>query len=443
MPSTGTPPLAARFLLIPKLLYFTLNVLVFSVFTFTAKYFEEEWGLSSHHYGYITGLCALSFAGSLFWTMVADRTGGHKLVLLLATVGYATSFSLLRTAVFLQSPLRTRLIFVSCCYGLANFFASALFPLLDSRIFIMLSSDPKHYSKELFGRQRLFGVLGQSTITLISGVAIDKMGFDAMFLNLFFATLLFSLLVIFSVPGAKDAPSAHDTSRKSGASSRKASLSFSQATWQLLCAPDYTIFLLITLIAGTVRGVAGNYLMRHLEKTMNLSAFDVSFTLQSRLATEIGVFFLGPHLLRSLGVQWLLAIAQLTGLIRVAIYAVLPSYPPWTSLPLAVELLKGINNACLISAGARYVHDLAPPGMEATAQGIYSGVHSYLANAASGFLGGVILYMHRADPRAYRALFAYTSVLSAIGCIIFSVHFFQRSSKVKTVQPTKLYTKVQ
>lgn len=433
MPASDAPSLVKEYLIIPKLLYFTLNTLVFSVFTFAAKFLEEEWKLSSHHYGYITGLCALSFAGSLFWSMVADRTNSHKLVLVVCTVGYVSSFSLLRTTSFRQSPLHVRLTFVSLCYGLANFFTSALFPILDSQVFIMLSSNPRQCSKELFGRQRLFGVLGQSVITLASGAAIDKLGFDAMFLSLVVSALIFALLVVVGIPGAQTASSRVTELKSSKKRAKPPPLTFGQAVWKLICAPDYLVFLTTSLVAGTVRGVTGNYLARYLEKTMKLSTFGVSFTLQSRLVTELGVFFFGPYLMHSLGPRWLLMIAQLTGLTRVAIYAFLPDYPPWTSVPLGVELLKGINNACLISAGARYVHDLAPSGVEATAQGIYSGVHSYLANAASGFLGGYILYTHRADSRAYNELFAFASLLSAAGCFSFISYFIWRPLIIRTL----------
>lgn len=444
MPASETLSLAEKYLLIPKLLYFTLSMLVFSAFTFAAKFFEEEWGLSGHHYGYVTGLCALGLAGSLFWSMVADRTNNHKLVLLVSTVGYVFFFSLLRTTSLRQSPLSTRLTFVSLCYGLSNFFTSSLFPILDSQVFMMLSSNPKQYSEELFGRQRLFGVLGQSAITLASGAAINRLGFDAMFLSLMLSALLFVLLLVFGIPDTQRTLSSRVTGFNSGKQKiQKSSHTFGQAVWKLIYTPDYWVFLTISLIAGTVRGVAGNYLARYLEKTMKLSTFGVSFMFQSRLITEVGFFFFGPNLMRSLGMRWLFLVAQLTGLTRVAIYAFLPDYPPWTGIPFGVELLKGINNACLIAAGARYVHDLAPLGVEATAQGIYSGVHSYLANAVSGFFGGYILYTYRADSRAYNALFAYTSLLSAVGCFTFISYFIWRPFIISTLRPIQVYKKIQ
>jgi hypothetical protein len=76
----------------------------------------------------------------------------------------------------------------------------------------------------------------------------------------------------------------------------------------------------------------------------------------------------------------------------------------------------------MTSAGIQHVHDFAPAGTEATAQGFYSGVHSYLANATSGFFGGWILVLHKGDPNAYYVLFGYTALLAAMGTVLYSVH---------------------
>lgn len=414
---------AAKYLVFPKLLYFTLNVLVYSIYTFTAKYFSDVWRIPEHHFGYILGLCAVGFSGSILWTMIADRTKQHRLILLLTTLGYAGSFSLLRSGLFLQAPLRDRLIFVAICYGLANFFMSALFPLLDNRVLMILAAEPGSFSKELFGRQRLWGVLGQSVVTLLNGATIAVWGFDAMFVNLVASSLIFSLLIIFGVPSTTNLKK----DENHPCEPIQPSIPFGEAARRLIYSPTYLFFLLIILVAGTTRGVAGNYLPQYLERVMNLSTLEISLILQSRIVAEVGIFFMGQPLMNWLGIHWLLAVAQLTGLLRVLIYAILPSH--WTSIPLIVELLKGVNNACLVSAGVRYVHDLSPPGVEATAQGLFSGVHSYLANAASGFFGGAILHMCSSHAEPFKVLFAYTSILSTVGLVAFVAYYLIRRTK--------------
>lgn len=422
----GIWPRVEGCLLFPKLLYFILNVLVFSTYTFTAKYFEDVWGVPGYHYGYMLGLCAISFSGSLLWTLLADRTQRHKSILALAAIGYTGSFCLLRVELFQRASLAYRLAFVSFCYGLSNFFTSALFPLLDNQVFMMLSVDSQSPCKELFGRQRLFGILGQSAITLLNGFCIEQWGFDSMFVNLVIACLFFCLLIVFGIPERTDVTKLPDA--PSTTSPRSEAITFRQRVIRLIRSQDYLVFLLVILLAGITRGVTGNYLPQYLEKTMHMTTFGISIMLQSRLLTEVGIFFVGPFLLNRLGIHWLLTVAQITGLVRVGLYAVIPSHPPWSSTPFAIELLKGISSACLISAGALYAHNVSPTGVEATAQGLYSGVHSYLSNAASGFFGGIILQIHRDDPDSYKVLFLYTSLLSALGLAIYIFRFL--------VQPT-------
>jgi hypothetical protein len=388
-----------------------------------AKYLQDVWKIPGHHFGYMIGLCALSFTGSLLWTMISDKTNKHKTILAIATFGYAFFFLLLRTEAFLHSTEGARLFFVAFCFGTSNFCSSALYPLLDCQVFKMLSKDAR-YSKALFGRQRLFGTLGQSFITLLNGHMITKFGFDAIFINLILSTVAFLFLLSIGP---------HDTNPLDIQKSvilpnvipapplDKEQPPLTGAIKSLLFAFDYPFFLVVILIAGTARAVAGNYLPQYFDNEMGLTPWSTAVMLQTRIITEIMVFFLGRELLQIFGVQWMLFIAQLSGLIRVSAYVILPTHYPWTLMPLFIELLKGINNGCLVSAGVRYVHDHAPPGYEATAQGIFSGIHNYLANATSGFFGGAILHLYRESPSAYQILFKYTSLLSLSGLVLFSL----------------------
>lgn len=449
---------ASRFcdqhLVLPKLLYFSLNILCYSTYTFTANYFKDVWGIPSHHFGYIIGLCAVSFTGSILWTIIADRTRQYKFILSLSALGYAVSFLALRTNLFVHADITYRFVFVATFYGFSNFFTSALYPLLDNRVFFMLSKDPR-FSKELFGRQRLFGTIGQSLITAINGFAIRSFGYDAIFVSLVLSATLFLSLIFVGIPSDTAVPSKDDPKAQAegvdGGDGGGAHCSgegkdgdgedggckieeraliagpeegyFWKPAMMLLSTPDFAFFLLVILIAGTTRGVVGNYLPQYLHDSMHLSPEMVGILLQTRIITEIAIFFLGKQMLLWMGVYWMLFLAQLTGFLRVLVYALLPTHYPWTMVPLVAELLKGINSACLISAGARYVYDYAPIGTEATAQGFFSGVHSYLANSASGFFGGLILELHNNDPAAFQFLFKYTAVLALLGIVLFTLRY--------------------
>jgi MFS family permease len=55
---------------------------------------------------------------------------------------------------------------------------------------------------------------------------------------------------------------------------------------------------------------------------------------------------------------------------------------------LLIQLLHGFTFAALWTAGVAYAHRAAPPGMGATAQGVFSGVTMGLATATGALIGG-------------------------------------------------------
>lgn len=417
------PPWHIEYLIIPKILYFLLNVLLYSTYTFTAKYLEEVWRITPHHFGYIIGLSALSFIGSLAWTWLVDACGKHRLILITASLAYALLFLSLRLEpLFKYASEGLRMIFVITAFGLSNYCSSALFPLLDNRVLVMLKGNPTVPSSiDLFGRQRLFGVLGHSFITLVNGHLIERYGFDAMFISILLSAIIFSIVVATSIPNSKtitNSPSTPNPTSSPSDNAHRLKLSLSS----LLGNTTFTLFLLTILLAGTTRGVVGNYLPQFLEKSLCFSTSKISLMLQSRIITEIFIFFIAPNLLGKFGARWVLFLGQMAGLLRVLAYAALPYHPPWRYSALVVELLKGISNACIVSGGVRLVYELSQgTGLSAMAQGFFSGTHSYLANALSGFFGGIILQVNQTCDEPFRRLFLTTTGVSILGIIIFLV----------------------
>jgi MFS family permease len=54
-------------------------------------------------------------------------------------------------------------------------------------------------------------------------------------------------------------------------------------------------------------------------------------------------------------------------------------------------LINGITYASLWVAGVSYVNEIAPPGLKATAQGIFGATVFGFGSAAAGFLGAILL----------------------------------------------------
>jgi PPP family 3-phenylpropionic acid transporter len=81
---------------------------------------------------------------------------------------------------------------------------------------------------------------------------------------------------------------------------------------------------------------------------------------------------------------------------------------PW--LALLIQLLHGPTFSLMWIAGVSYADKNAPVGLEATAQGLFSGIMLGIGSAAGAFLGGV-LYEHAGPVIMFRL----AALLSLVG----------------------------
>ena len=99
-------------------------------------------------------------------------------------------------------------------------------------------------------------------------------------------------------------------------------------------------------------------------------------------------------------------IALGANVVRLVAYAVMPD--AWMVLP--IHLLHGLAFSAMWVAGVTYAGELAPPGMGATAQGLFGGVNMGLGAAAGAMMGG-LLY----DSTGPRAMYGWVAVTVAVG----------------------------
>ncbi len=167
--SSASPPSPARtlpiveinrkYLIIPKILYFTLFCAYFTCYTFKAKFFKDVLEFSTEDYGFISsGLFVVVWFGAMFWNYIADATARMKLVVMAASLGMALVFEsfLLLSLIKDDSIRRAMAIVINIMYTL---FYSSLQPLMDAQVVAYLKSIPGA-GKELYGRQRLWGTFG-------------------------------------------------------------------------------------------------------------------------------------------------------------------------------------------------------------------------------------------------------------------------------------------
>lgn len=431
----GKMALIDRWLLWPKYLYFLLNFCVYSSYHFSFKYLREKWNVSDSAYGMLNSLTAISFLASIFWTTLADRTKSYRVILSLAAALYGLSFSLLYFGEgwFDEKNSSLKTAFLATSFLLTNISISALYPILDNRIMVLLSQRSVR-SKDLFGRQRLWGCLGQSAVGLVTAYAIESVGFTGMFVILSLSCVLFIIsIVLFLTTQFKNLPveivSADSKNDKPKDDQKEQQQQDNAANKKspfilLITNARFLLLLLLVLIGGLTRGIVGNYLQQYLERYFNFDPVEYASYTMSRLLTEIGAFFIGKPLLELFGAETLLIFGIIAGMIRVGAYGFMPMSPKWKMSIPVVELLKGLNAAFIVVGGTRIAHDIAPIGTEATAQGFFSGIHGNLSNAFSGLFGSFIIQLFRDEPLAMRYLFQISTFITLGSCLVYSIFIF-------------------
>ena len=65
-----------HWLLVPKALYFLLNLAFYSCYTFRAKYLREVYGIADNEYGIVAAVLSLVvFLSGYLWSYISDRYG--------------------------------------------------------------------------------------------------------------------------------------------------------------------------------------------------------------------------------------------------------------------------------------------------------------------------------------------------------------------------------
>lgn len=413
-------------LILPKLLYLTLNLAVYSTHTFTAMYFYDQWKLEIWHYGFIATLSAIHFVTAPIWGRLADRTGRHRWILLLGVMGYAGSFGLLQIKGVGGSGVG-RIIWSGWLYGMSFVFNSALFPLVDEQMLKLLKARGGGDVKELFGKQRLFGSLGHGLATLLTGIGIDRFGYIAMFLNLFVSSFVFCLLVIVLIPNNTklNFNKEPDKSVKGEKVEMKGEEEKSSTALALLSSVAFILFLLMVFCSGYVRAVLSLYLPFYLQRDYNRSATLVAIAKLCQVASEVVLFALGKYLYRLLSPPSLVLLAQVCGITRALSYAFLPPRGSWFYAAFGIELLKGASTALAVSGGVIMAEELAlkaGKGLETMSQGLFSGVYSGLSAAAGGAIGGLILML--LPTHSIAMLFLITAIAASATTVLFALKYY-------------------
>ncbi|MEE8390594.1 MAG: major facilitator superfamily domain-containing protein 6 [Anaerolineae bacterium] len=342
-------------MLLPKAFYFFYFAAMAALVPFLTLYYKQI-GLSGRQIGLLAGIPPLlTLVSAPLWSGLADATQRHKLLLIMAIGGSAV--------VVLVMSLTTMVFWLIPIVVVYAFFMAPVIPLVDSSVVAMLGD-----RKDEYGKQRLWGAVGWGAAAPIAGSLIDRTGLQWAFYG--YAILMFGCLVI----------SSRLPIRQTDVGGQ-----FWRGLRLLLVDRQWIIFLVAVLVGGLSLAINISCLFVYLD---DLGADKTLMGLSLTVATisELPVWFFSNRLLERWGTRKLLAFSLLACAVQAFAYSLIRT--PWLVLP--IQLLHGPAFSAMWAAGVSYASEIAPEGMGATAQGLFSSVGMGLRAALGAFVGGLL-----------------------------------------------------
>jgi MFS transporter, PPP family, 3-phenylpropionic acid transporter len=362
-----------------SLYYFLYYGAISILFPFLALYYKSV-GLTGGQIGLLAAISPIiSFFGAPLWTGAADASHRHKLVMVLSVIGVVTI-----AFIFPSVASFGGLLLMICLYA---FFNAPTGSLIDSAVLARLGG-----RKERYGRIRLWGTIGFGVIAPFAGTLIGHLGLKWAFWGNAIL-MLGGLLVITRIPFRQ--------SRSTG--------SFRGGMRVLFANQPWVLFLVMVFIAGIGMATINNYLFVYMQ-SLGASKTLMGFALTVSTLSEIPAMFFSDRLLRRFGARGMLVIAMTVIGLRLISYSL--TTQAW--VVLLIQLVHGLTFAAIYTAGVYYADQIAPPGMKATAQGMFSGTLMGFGSAVGGLLGGVL--MDRFSPGG---MYAFAGTLVLVGLITF------------------------
>lgn len=437
----------AYLLLPPKILYITMAMVFYAFYLFRPTFITEYLQLNDREYGDISAIMALvSFVTMTLWGTTSDALGRHRLLLAVAASAMAGVFMLFLIHIDNHMAL---FVYSALLFSVYSFFSSGILPLTDYQA-IKLLERQSTFSKDLYGKQRLWATVSYGVVSFTIGHLIKKWGIAVLFIFLGCSAALF--VVVLYLTGVPDQPKPINFKRwqrrrdetsaavsaemvqKKQATSDEESANIAKtsplpgATPQvqskrhplimLISNPKYLFFLLVVFMTGSARAVMTTFLAKYLKERMGLDAGQVGNVAVFGIVLEVVILFVSPWFIRTIGIYWMLILAQLAMVLRCWAYVAIPPKPTNVYWVYVVELLKGVAFGLTQSAGVKLSNEAAPVGLQATAQALYTSVYSQLPAVFTAFAGG----------RLYKAfgpriLFYVTAIVSTLALVLFMIKY--------------------
>jgi PPP family 3-phenylpropionic acid transporter len=338
----------------PKAVYFFYYAALACLAPFMTLYYAER-GMSGAQIGVLAGMVPLiSWFSAPLWGGIADATQRHRAVLLFNIAGFTGS-----AVVLLLADTFPELLLAVVTYAI---FVGPIVPLVDNAVMAILGDRKNNY-----GRVRLWGSVGWGASSLFIGSLIDQSGLEVgfyFFMGIMVINLVVSAMLPMQIAGGTRP-------------------SYFAGLGVLLRNGRFLLLLLASLVFGVTLGVLMSYQFLYMEE-LGASRSLMSWTMTANTISEIPFWFISAGLLRRFGSSKMIALALAVTALRNFVMGAITD--AWLVVP--ISLLHGPSFAVLTAAGVADADAAAPPGLGATAQGLFSGMIFGLGAALGGFLGG-------------------------------------------------------
>ncbi|XP_075229080.1 major facilitator superfamily domain-containing protein 6-like isoform X2 [Lycorma delicatula] len=235
-------------------------------------------------------------------------------------------------------------------------------------------------SPHLYGYQRLWGSVGWGLFSFIAGFLVDEFSSNHVrkdYTPAFYVmAVLLTLDILVSVQ-IKDAQriKSHNIVRDVG---------------KLLMDARIVIFMLWCIVGGMCTAVIWNFLFWHLENLAKCGGQARIKTLEGLIMLiqcfggELPFFFISGWLFKKIGHINSMSLVLFAFGIRFLLYSVL--IEPWWCLP--IELLNGLTFGTFYATMTSYASIVAPPGTEATIQGLVGAIFEGIGLSLGSLLAG-------------------------------------------------------
>jgi PPP family 3-phenylpropionic acid transporter len=228
--------------------------------------------------------------------------------------------------------------------------------------------------RDQYGRVRMGGTFGWALAAPLAGLLVERNGLPMAFWG-YAACMALALLVgqRLTFTGAAE------TSAPPAAAAPGGVLT-------LLRNRRWTLFLAMAFVCGIGFASVNTYLFPYMQQ-LDASAGVMGLALTLATLSELPVLFFADRLLKRFGSFGLLSLGMAATGIRLLLFAA-ASAPAGV---LAFQFMNGLTFPAVWVAGVAFAYDNAPPGLSATAQGLFGAMIFGFGAAAGGLLGGLLL----------------------------------------------------